>query len=347
MSPKTFSAIVHICILFYAVLPMTRSILFHNKLRVSNNTSVDHTKIEKLAETTAFKENVGTEVLQISECECQNGKCVSQGDQQVCVCDPGFGKISSSTCKDCKCGKGFNCTFDVGFFYTSKTCNCPKGFLEKDGVCKECDCGDNGKCEIGRDGGKVCKCDDGHFARNGKCEDCMCGLNNTKCELIQNIKMCNCPKGYKDSRGVCEDINECMFESICPSHTKCINTPGSYECACEEGFEPNSNLSDTRVDGCQDINECLLPETCPFPSTSCVNLLGSYKCICLEGFQPINMYGDPRYTRCRDDKATWQTVNIVFGVMLSGFILIFVTAGVYKYRVSSRRKREALLLNAV
>ncbi|GFR26172.1 latent-transforming growth factor beta-binding protein 2 [Trichonephila clavata] len=326
------------------MLPLTQSILFHNKLGKFGDKSLDQTKIN---ETTALTKNVGTEVLERSECKCQNGKCVSQGNQEVCVCDPGFGKIGSSTCEDCKCGKGFNCTFDVGIFSNGKKCICSKGFVEKDGVCKECDCGDNGECEISRAGEKICKCKDGYFVSNGKCEDCKCGLNNTKCELIENIKICSCPNGYRDSRGVCKDIDECIFETICPPHTKCINTPGSYECACEEGYEPKSNLSDTRVDGCQDIDECLLKETCSFPSTKCVNLPGSYKCICLKGFQPINKYGDPRYTRCRDDKSSWNAVNIVFGVMLGVFLMIFLTAAFYKYRMTLRRRREGLLVNAL
>ncbi|GFS94862.1 latent-transforming growth factor beta-binding protein 2 [Nephila pilipes] len=310
MSAAKLTVLLHLSVLSCAILPMTRSSLILNKLMPLHNRYVDHTESGK--EFTKFTKNVEADELQRSDCKCENGKCVSQGNHEVCICNPGFGKIDDSKCKDCKCGNGFNCTFDVGFFTTSKKCICPKGFVEKDGVCK----------------------------------DCSCGLRNTTCELIQGIKECACPNGYRDSRGVCVDIDECVFPYICPPNSKCINTPGSYECACEEGYQPMSNLSDTRVDGCQDIDECLIPGTCPFNSTICINLPGSYKCTCLEGFQPINKLGDPRYTRCREDKASWQTVNIIFGVLISGFLLITLTAVFIRYRMALQRRRGDLLSNS-
>ena len=35
------------------------------------------------------------------------------------------------------------------------------------------------------------------------------------------------------------DIDECVDPSLfsCSEQTKCKNTPGGYECACESGFE--------------------------------------------------------------------------------------------------------------
>uniref|UniRef100_A0A667YKV0 Thrombomodulin n=1 Tax=Myripristis murdjan TaxID=586833 RepID=A0A667YKV0_9TELE len=50
---------------------------------------------------------------------------------------------------------------------------------------------------------------------------------------------CYCPNGYiQDRRNatyICTDIDECENERPC-EHT-CLNTLGSYECFCDEGYE--------------------------------------------------------------------------------------------------------------
>ena len=33
------------------------------------------------------------------------------------------------------------------------------------------------------------------------------------------------------------DVNECLRKGICSKDAKCVNTPGSYSCACNSGFE--------------------------------------------------------------------------------------------------------------
>ncbi len=34
------------------------------------------------------------------------------------------------------------------------------------------------------------------------------------------------------------DADECaIFPSVCGDHTRCVNTPGSYYCSCDEGFK--------------------------------------------------------------------------------------------------------------
>ena len=35
---------------------------------------------------------------------------------------------------------------------------------------------------------------------------------------------------------ICEDIDECSNENMCPSESLCINSDGSYECVCNNGF---------------------------------------------------------------------------------------------------------------
>lgn len=39
------------------------------------------------------------------------------------------------------------------------------------------------------------------------------------------------------------DIDECTTEaSVCPAHSNCNNTVGSYNCSCEEGYTGNETF---------------------------------------------------------------------------------------------------------
>lgn len=37
------------------------------------------------------------------------------------------------------------------------------------------------------------------------------------------------------------DINECQSQGVC-ANGQCINYAGGYECSCDPGFEPNSDM---------------------------------------------------------------------------------------------------------
>ena len=63
-----------------------------------------------------------------------------------------------------------------------------------------------------------------------------------------------CDMGYS-GHGVmnCEDIDECVDISLnhCHEDALCINTIGSWECACSVGHEGSGQ-------DCADLNECVL-----------------------------------------------------------------------------------------
>ncbi|XP_071787124.1 uncharacterized protein [Asterias amurensis] len=140
---------------------------------------------------------------------------------------------------------------------------------------------------------------------------------------------CQCEQGYHGH--TCErDVNEC---STRPCQHRCMNTPGSYRCYCEEGFTLRSDQSscmyDRRCDslrcsyGCQeqgyykvmcicpdglrvagngysclDINECAeIPGLCPIDKR-CHNTYGSYTCLCKLGLS--YKFIDGKY-QCSDE----------------------------------------------
>ncbi|KAM4855500.1 LOW QUALITY PROTEIN: adhesion G protein-coupled receptor E1 [Urocitellus parryii] len=76
------------------------------------------------------------------------------------------------------------------------------------------------------------------------------------------------------------DIDECFTSGICPEHSTCVNSVGSYRCSCQAGFFSNGST-------CEDVNECADTTTCPAYAT-CTNTVGSYYCTCKQGFLSSN-----------------------------------------------------------
>ncbi|CDI98385.2 fibrillin [Echinococcus multilocularis] len=108
-------------------------------------------------------------------------------------------------------------------------------------------------------------------------------VNQSKC-LPKIGDRFKCPPGYEfrnDMNG-CEDVNECEegvlegshYMAACPkSGQQCINTGGSYECNCKQGFQK------TRDGECVDIDECKASlEVCK-AGYECRNVIGSFQCI--------------------------------------------------------------------
>ncbi|MGH0143069.1 UNVERIFIED_CONTAM: hypothetical protein FKN15_022424 [Acipenser sinensis] len=80
-----------------------------------------------------------------------------------------------------------------------------------------------------------------------------------------------CPGGFVlDSASYCADLNECEESIVSPCQQRCLNTAGSFRCACEVGYR----LAGKR---CEDINECTM-NVCP-AHQQCRNTDGSYQCI--------------------------------------------------------------------
>jgi hypothetical protein len=77
---------------------------------------------------------------------------------------------------------------------------------------------------------------------------------------------------------VCDDIDECADAlDDCGAHATCDNVPGSFECACDAGYQ-GDGITCADIDECQDgTHDCS-------SDAACSNTAGSWDC-CDPGFQ--------------------------------------------------------------
>lgn len=82
------------------------------------------------------------------------------------------------------------------------------------------------------------ECDSYHWGENCA-TTCNCSTIGT--ETCNSIEGCKCKEGW--SGKWCEkDQDECSYTDIpCISSSTCINTPGSFECQCNDGFVKTNN----------------------------------------------------------------------------------------------------------
>ncbi|XP_054474213.1 thrombomodulin [Anoplopoma fimbria] len=88
---------------------------------------------------------------------------------------------------------------------------------------------------------------------------------------------CMCLEGFKlagDGRS-CVEVDHCGDARQCPGeHYLCVNSVGAFQCVCDRGYEPRSDL-------CVDVDECV---SAPCEHV-CSNTPGSYQCSCYDGYQ--------------------------------------------------------------
>jgi hypothetical protein len=136
-------------------------------------------------------------------------------------------------------------------------------------------CAANAKC-VNKEGGYSCLCNVG-FIGNGKvlcqaqCADSSdtcakfasdCFLSSRRifmarvCPVTCNKCPLKCATGFRvglDGK-TCVNVNECAEKSaICPVHSTCVDTPGSYQCTCNAGFIFNV-ITQTCVQYCTDLS---------------------------------------------------------------------------------------------
>ena len=137
----------------------------------------------------------------------------------------------------------------------------------------------------------VDKCDRGYMSGPGsrspmQCVDvneCRFGDDNTcaatgHCVDTEGSYECRCNEGYSGDGEVCANYNECAGGDVCGAHTDCTDSVGSFECACQAGYLGDP---DDAV-GCSNANECDA-DPCA-ADAACADTDGSFECTCRPGF---------------------------------------------------------------
>uniref|UniRef100_A0A8V5GQH2 Uncharacterized protein n=1 Tax=Melopsittacus undulatus TaxID=13146 RepID=A0A8V5GQH2_MELUD len=229
-----------------------------------------------------------------------HGECLNTEGSFTCLCAQGFTRTAAGTaCIDIdECQRGVLCAGGLcvntdGSF----ECRCPPGFRTD---AEQAQCHDVDECR--EYGGSLC--------------------GAQRCENEPGSYRCvsECQPGYRRDRGghcVGEhrawapgmgtapppegsipptsdwvpphlpppDVDECSHNgTLCGAHASCLNLPGSFQCACDPGYEtaPHGHH-------CVDVNECeSLRGVCG--SERCENADGSFLCLCPDGgheFDPV------------------------------------------------------------
>ncbi|KTG38405.1 hypothetical protein cypCar_00018229 [Cyprinus carpio] len=121
----------------------------------------------------------------------------------------------------------------------------------------------------------------------------ICGFLNTytivfisECLFLESRESHTCGIGFKSENKSCVDTDECVMDpGVCGNHAQCFNTPGSYYCTCDEGFQSTPPNFTQTTGQCLDINECLVGTYECSADLECVNTIGSFNCSCPKGYK--------------------------------------------------------------
>eukprot|EP00794_Sanderia_malayensis_P020432 gene20432-22446_t len=161
-------------------------------------------------------------------------------------------------------------------------CVCKEGYVGNGTICNvdrriKCGsymCHENGGC-LREQSQYFCKCKKGFVGDGVNCKldlPCKCHFNAECYSNGKGSKYCLCKRGFIGDGRQCRDIDECTETKIsCQSHSKCVNTIGSFDCVCDKGFRKNGSKC------LADCPRCLNGGTC----------VGKFGCKCAPGFSGV------------------------------------------------------------
>ena len=260
--------------------------------------------------------SIGSHCEEIDECvtptslTCHtNASCQDRVGYAECACNPGFegdGVYCSETdeCQGATCHASATC-IDL---FQGHECRCNSGWAAAGDTCldvNEClssPCSEHSTC-VNSDGTFTCGCNSGFAGSGLVCTDvdeCTAGSHDCHVRATcidssgEGGYRCDCSPGWAGAaRSVtstnadvpegCANVNECnLAQPPCDDPaTSCVDTPGSYRCGCNRGFQSNGTA-------CVDTDECAdSRNTCRAAQLQCFNADGSYSCgdiSCPSGF---------------------------------------------------------------
>ncbi|XP_078680095.1 uncharacterized protein LOC144915524 [Branchiostoma floridae x Branchiostoma belcheri] len=122
------------------------------------------------------------------------------------------------------------------------------------------------------------------LAHSDVCNEC---TSTEYCHIMRDDAACVpcsvCPKGYvtksrctQTADVICQDEDECTTRPpVCPSHTMCLNLPGSYLCVAPVKLCPNGNFFNSQKQKCQRCRSCVGASGPIVPCTSTTDVLCS------------------------------------------------------------------------
>ncbi|VVC98752.1 unnamed protein product [Leptidea sinapis] len=247
-----------------------------------------------------FKPGANNDCVDINECReggmvCRNGRCRNTAGSFRCECAPGYTLAPDGrNCRDVdECSElpaPYRCDCPTGWRFDSASAVCVD---ERKELCY--DEWDVGRCHRARPlqlARAECCCSEG-AAWGRYCERCPTP------DSPEFLRIC---QGGMGRPNLTQDLDECMVRPDVCKGGRCINTDGSFRCACPAGYTLDASglvcvdadecVAEPRICGngtdtmdcqtCVDIDECAEGRAqCSF---RCHNTAGSFRCTCPFGF---------------------------------------------------------------
>ncbi|KAH9524422.1 hypothetical protein Btru_054506 [Bulinus truncatus] len=185
-------------------------------------------------------------------CNRSNGQCVCQRGWTSSDCSKDINECLSQPCLDYSECRNLNGSYE---------CHCYEGLqMSENGTCHANTSCISSSCShmcvrLSHNSTNVekCYCPPGSQLQNNSCIDCSNFTFGEKCQYtcdcIKDNTLycdplngnCSCLSGWT-SKNCSVDVNECsLYYYNCGPNGVCVNTPGSYKCVCQNGFEIGPN----------------------------------------------------------------------------------------------------------